>query len=134
MTVFQSEADLSEPTKHKVLSEVLHDSSLLSLFMLLLYSALQITSICIVHYNAQFAFLSFVYFPEPDNIGMIEDLQYLSLPQSFLSLVLTHLLYVDLLDDCFVVIRLALHEVGRAEGPRSQGLQFLIGFKLLFLL
>lgn len=74
MTVLQSQADLSEPAEHVILWEVLQHSSLLPFLMLFLNSALQVSSICKIHDNAQLALLCLVDFSEPHDVGMVEHL------------------------------------------------------------
>ena len=58
-----------------------------------------ITSIGVIHHYAELTFLSFIYFAESTNVGMVQNFQYLRLVQGLASFFFTHLGDVDLLDD-----------------------------------
>ena len=73
MTMLQSKAYLCEPVQHLVFREVVESSSGLPLLMLFLDSALQITTISIVHHNAKLALLSLVHLSEPNDAWMIKS-------------------------------------------------------------
>jgi hypothetical protein len=71
VAVFHGQTDLSEEVKHLILSEVLKDASFRLLLMLVLDLGLEVAIVCVVHDYAQLAFLSFINFPETDNIWML---------------------------------------------------------------
>jgi len=57
-------------------------------------------TVSIVHHDAELSLLRFVHLFEADNVGVVEDLQDLGLAECLLLFLLTHLLDVDLLDNC----------------------------------
>ena len=104
---------------------------------LLLDHFLEIATVRVVHHDAQLALFSLIDLAETNNIGMIKDLQDLSLLQGVLPLILAHLANVDLLDDGELLGALALHQEGLTEGSLTEQLNFLVdleGFLLLGLL
>ena len=106
-------------------------SSLLFLLILVFNPSLQVTSIGIVHNDTKLSLLRFVHLAEANNVGVLQHLEDLCLAQSFPPLVLVHVLDIDLLDDCVLLVGLALHEVRRSEGADTQRLDFLVRFVLL---
>jgi hypothetical protein len=72
--------------------------------MFFLDSTLEIATVSKVHHNAEFTALSFVYFSETDDIRMIKDFKYLGFLKGLFSLLLTHIFYVDLLDDSLLFV------------------------------
>ena len=132
MNMLECEANLCEPIQNMILAPILQLSpSLLLGFILIFNTSLQITSICVVHDNAQFAFLRLVNFTEPHDVWMLQHLKDLGLTQRFSSLILIHVLNIDLLDDCVSLVRLALHEVRCSEGANAQCLYLFVRFVLL---
>lgn len=127
--MLEPQADLSEPVKDLRLGK--------EPTALLLDHFLEIPSIRIVHNDAQLALFSFIDLAETNNIGMIQDLQDLSLLESVLALILAHLPDVDLLNDGELLGTLALHQEGLTEGSLTKQLDLLVdleGFLLLGLL
>ena len=133
MTMLQREAYLCKVVQYLILCEVLEHTRLLLVFMLILNLSLHVPIVCIVHYNTQFPLFRLVHLSETNDIWMTEDLQDLGLTKSLLSLLVTHLLNVDLLDDGELAIGLTFNEVSCAEGTRAQGRNLFISFVLLFL-
>ena len=127
--MLEPQADLSEPIKDLRLGEEPP--------ALLLDHFLEISSVRVVHNDAQLALLSLIDLAETNNIGMIENLQDFSLLQSVLPLILAHLSNVDLLDDGELLGTLALHQERFTEGSLTEQLDLLVdleGFLLLGLL
>ena len=125
-----SEAHLSEVIQQLILCEVVFVSALVFLCACL-YLLVDIATICVVHHDTQLPFFGFVYFSEPADIWVVQNLQYLCLVQGLTSFLLAHLGDVDLLDDGQGLVRLALDQVGSAEGPNAQGRHFFVCFKSL---
>ena len=72
MNMFKSKTNLSKPIKYMVLIPILQSTSILfSCFILFFDYTLEISTISIVHYYAQLAFLSFINFPETNNIWVL---------------------------------------------------------------
>lgn len=132
VNVLQCKANLGEPIENVVLAPILQlPTSLLLLLVLVLNSSLQVAAVRVVHHDAELSFLCLVDFAETNNVWMLEHFQDLGLSESFPSLVLIHVLDIDLLDNCVPLIRLALYEVGCTEGANTQRLNFLVRFVLL---
>lgn len=106
MTVLHGEANLSEPVEDGVLREQIISTSFLCFFDF----ASEISSICIVHNNAQLSFLSFIDFPEMNDIGMVENLQNLRFLDSIFLFLLRHAGNINLLDHSITAIALCLHQ------------------------
>lgn len=125
--VLQGQADLCEPVEHVVFAPVFKLAAVLFARSVLFFDpALEVATVGEVHDDAEFALFGFVDFFEPNNVGMVEHLQNLGLPESFLSLVLGHARNVDLLDDGEGLVALALNEVGRAETADAESLYLLV--------
>ena len=76
MHVLQRETYLGEPVEHVVLAPILQlPASLVPYLILLLDFALEITAVCEVHHDAQFALFRLVDLLEPDDVGMLKDLE-----------------------------------------------------------
>ena len=120
--MLEPQADLSEPVKDLRLGK--------EPTTLLLDHFLEIPSVCVVHNDAQLALFSLIDLAETNNIGMIQDLQDLSLLESVLPLILAHLPNVDLLDDGELLSALALHQKGLTEGSLTEQLDLLIDLKV----
>ena len=132
VNMLECKANLSEPIQNVILAPILQLSPSLLLGLILVFNAaLQVTTICVVHDYAQFTFLRLVNFTEPHDVRMLQHLKDLGLTQSFSSLILVHVLNIDLLDDCVSLVGLALHEVGCSERANAQCLHFFVGFVLL---
>ncbi len=99
MTMLQREAYLCKVVQYLILCEVFENTSLLLVFMLILNLSLHVPIVCIVHYNTQFPLFRLVDLPETNDIWVTKDLQNFCLSQSLLSLLVAHLLNVNLLDD-----------------------------------
>ena len=69
MTMFEREADLGEPVQDCILRKVL----VLALVFLLFDFAVKVSAICVVHNNAELAFLGFVHLLESNDIWMIQN-------------------------------------------------------------
>jgi hypothetical protein len=89
--MLEPQADLSEPVKDLRLGK--------EPATLLLDHFLEISSVRVVHNDAQLALFSLIDLAETNNIWMIQDLQDLSLLKSVLPLILAHFPNVDLLND-----------------------------------
>ena len=129
MNVLQSEAYLREPVEHVLLGPVIELAAILVfLLVLLLDATLQVATVGVVHDDAQLALLRLVDFLEAHNVWVAQNFKDLCLSKSVSALVLVHLLDVNLLDDGVALVRLALDEVGGAEGADAERLHFLVGF------
>lgn len=89
---------------------------------------IQVTSICVFHYDAQLAFPCLVHIVRLYDIGVRELFHYLGLFQRLLPLLLIHVFYVDLLDNAHQFTLRALAEVGCAEGAGPELVYFLVLF------
>lgn len=99
MNVFKSEANLRKPVQNFIFVKKLQFSLGRSQFILVFDLCLQITSITIVHNNAELSFFCLVNFSETCDIRMVEDFENLSFSECLLAFFLTHLSDVYLLDD-----------------------------------
>jgi hypothetical protein len=115
MAMLDCKANLSEKIEHLILCEVLDDASLCLLLMLVFDLCLQVSIVSIVHDYAKLALFRFVYFSKANNVRMAEDFKNLCLSESLLSLFITQLLNINLLDNSKFTIGLALNEVGCSE-------------------
>ena len=132
MNVLQSQTYLSEPIKNVILTPILQLTTCLFLLLILVFnSSLKISTIRVVHNNTELSLFCFVYFTESYNIWMLQDLEYLGLPQSLSSLILIHVLNIDLLDNCVSFIGLAFNQVCCTKRANTQCLNFLVSFILL---
>ena len=117
MDVFEREADLGEPVEDVVFRPVLQLAAvLLLLLVLILYSALEVTAVRVVHHNAEFALFGLVNLLESDDVGMTKHFEDFGFSQGVSPLILVHLLDVDLPDDGVVLVGLAFDEVSGSEG------------------
>ena len=105
VTMLHGEANLREPVEDGVLREQITSTDFLSFFDF----GGKISSICIVHNNAELSFLSFIDFPEMNDIRMIENLQNLCFLDSIFLFLLRHAGNINLLDHCITAIALCLH-------------------------
>ena len=121
MYMFHAQTNLSKPIQNLGLRKV-------STF-LVLNSFCQITTIGIVHNDAEMTFFGFVGFAESHNIGMIEDLENLCLFQSLKSLFLRHFGNYDLLDYSKLFVRLALNKECFSKCSFSEELDLIVDFK-----
>lgn len=72
MDVLQRKTYLSKPVEHVILAPILKfPTSLVPYLILFLDFTLQITAVCKVHDDAQFAFFRFVDLLESDNVWML---------------------------------------------------------------
>lgn len=132
VNVLQSKAYLREPVQNVILAPILQLSAgFLLLFVLVFDSSLQIAAVCVVHNNAKFSLFGFVDFTEADDVGVLQHLKDLGLAQSLPSLILVHVLDIDLLDDCVLLIGLAFYKVRCSKRANAQCLHFLVRFVLL---
>ena len=116
MDVLQRKTYLSKPVENVVLAPILQfPTCLVPYLILLLDFALEVTAVCKVHDNAQFAFFRFVDLLEPDNVGMLKHLKNFGLSQGFTTLFLVHLFYINLLNDGELFGLLTIDEVGCTE-------------------
>ena len=120
VTMFDSQTNLRKPVKYLIFCKVLGMS--LSVFHLLLRFdlRLKITIVAKVHHYAQFAFLRLVDFSEACDVRVVEYFKNSSFLKRFFSFIFTHVANVDLLDDCFCLVRLALDQVCCSKAARSQ--------------
>ena len=133
VNVLQRQADLREPVQHVILAPILQLSARpLFLLVLLLDAALQVAAVGVVHNDAQLPLLGLVHFPEADDVRVLQHFQDLRLPQRLPPLILIHILDINLLDYCVLLVGLALHEIRRTEGANAQCLDFLVRLVLLF--
>ena len=114
VAVLQSEADLGEPVENLILRYVI-EPRLRLILVLILDLGLKVAIVSVVHHNTQLSLLCLVDLSEPNDIRMIEYLQYLGLTQSLLPFFITHSLDVDLLNDCEFFVRLTLDQVCCSE-------------------
>jgi hypothetical protein len=131
MAMLDGKADLSEKVENLILSEVLEHTGFGLLLMLIFDLSLQVSVVSVVHDYAQLALFRFVYFSKANNVRMAEDFKDLSLSEGLLSLFVTQLLNINLLDDRKFTIGLALDEVGCSERASTEGRHLLVGFVLL---
>ena len=131
MAMLQRQANLSEPVEYLIFREVLELACARLVLVLVLDLCLKVTIVCVIHDYAQLAFLRFVNFAESYDVWVVENFENFSLTQSFLALIITHRLNIDLLDDCVLSVGLALHEVGGSEGACAESRDLLVGFVLL---
>lgn len=129
VTMFHGERNLGEPIEQFVFGEVVHASRAIFLLEPLLNFGLQIAAICVVHNNTQLSFLCLVDFSKADDVRVVEHFEDLGFVERFPPLLFTHLSNVNLFDDRVRVVRLALHEVGRAERANSERRHLLVRFK-----
>lgn len=108
MHMLERQANLGKPTEDLLFRVILQRAGLGLLLVLLLNLALEVSSICIVHDDAKLSFFGLIDFSETDDVRMVQHLQNLCFPQGFLSLLFTHCLDVDLLDDCILLHVLTL--------------------------
>ena len=133
MDVLERETDLSEPIEDVVFAKVVQFTAVLvPLLVLGLDSSLQVAAICVIHDDTELIFPRLVNFPESDNIGMLQDLEYLGLSKGFAALLLSHFFYVDLLDDRLCPCELTVDEIRCTIRSFSQLLNFFVGLVLLF--
>lgn len=72
MDVLQRKTYLSKPVENVILAPILQfPTCLVPYLILFLDFTLQVTAVCKVHDNAQFAFFRFVDLLEPDNVWML---------------------------------------------------------------
>lgn len=110
MDVLQRKTYLCKPVEHMILAPILQLPSIFLLDLILLFDlALEVTTVGIVHDNAQLALLGLVDLLESDNVGMLQHFQNLGLSKGLPSLIFGHALDIDLLDHCVLLVRLALH-------------------------
>jgi hypothetical protein len=115
MAMLDGKTDLSEKVEHLIFSEVFKHPSFGLLLMLIFYLCLQVSVVSVVHDYAKLALFSFVYFSKANNVRMAEDFKNLGLSESLLSLFITQLLNINLLDNSKFTIGLALNKVGCSE-------------------
>ena len=118
------EANLSEPVEDGILREQIRSTNLLGFFDL----AGKISSICIVHDNAQLAFLSLVDFPKMNDIRMVENLKNLGFLDGIFLFLFRHTGNINLLDDGISSIALCLYEEGLTKRALANHLDLLVGF------
>ena len=128
VSVLNGEANLCKPVEHVIFAKILSLSLSVLHFCLLFNFGLKVSVIAVVHHDTQLPALGFVDFAEPRNVGVVEHFEDLCLFKSFFALVLGHLANVDLLDDCHLLVRLALYEVRRSEGPHAKNRHLFVGF------
>ena len=97
--MLNGKTDLGEKVEYLIFSEVFEHPSFGLLLMLIFYLSLQVSVVSVVHDYAQLALFRFVYFSKANNVRMAEDFKNLSLSESLLSLFVTQLLNINLLDD-----------------------------------
>ena len=124
VTVLDREANLSEPVEDGILREQIRSTNFLGFFDL----AGKISSICIVHDNAQLAFLSLVDFPKMNDIRMVENLKNLGFLDGIFLFLFRHTGNINLLDDGISPIALCLYEEGLTKRALANHLDLLVGF------
>lgn len=103
--MLESEANLREPIQYVILAPILQlPTSSLLLLVLVFDASLQVAAICVVHHNTQLAFLGFVDLSETNDVWMLQDFEDLCLTQRFPSFILVHVLNIDLLNDCILLV------------------------------
>ena len=99
VAMLNGKTDLGEKVEYLIFSEVFENSGFGLLLMLIFYLCLQVSVVSVVHDYAQLALFRFVYFSKANNVRMAEDFKNLCLSESLLSLFVTQLLNINLLDD-----------------------------------
>ncbi len=90
MAMLQRQANLSEPVEYLIFREVLELACARLVLVLVLDLGLKVAIVCVIHDNAQLAFLRFVNFAESNDVRVVENFENFSFTQSFLALVITH--------------------------------------------
>ena len=135
MNMLKRQTYLGEPVEHMVLTPVLQVAAILvSLFVLILYTALEVSAVSEVHDDAELALFSFIHLSEPHDVGMIEHFQNFGFSECLIPFFFGHSLNIDLFDDCQRLVALAFDEVGRTEGADSESLDLLVSFVTFFVL
>jgi len=101
MYMLKSKTNLREPIEDMILTPVLQSATIL--FSILIFgfnSALKVSTVSEIHDDTQLALLCFVNLSESNNIGMLKYLQNFGLTQCFPSFLFTHVLNINLLDNC----------------------------------
>jgi hypothetical protein len=99
MDVFQCKANLGKPVQNFIFVKILGLSLWISQLVLVFYLRLQITSVAVVHNDAEFSLLGLVDLPKTRDIWVVQNFENLCLSQCLLALFLAHLTNVDLLND-----------------------------------
>ena len=119
--MLQTEADLSEPVHDLCFREVA--SSLVCDHLS------KITTVSIVHYDAQVTLLRLVELAESDDVRMIQYFENLCLLECLFFFALTHVRDVDLLDHTKITVALALDKVRFTKRALSKQLLLLVYLK-----
>jgi len=99
MDVFQCKTNLGKPVQNFIFVKILGLSLRISQLVLVFYLRLQITSVAVVHNDAEFSLLGLVDLPKTRDIWVVQNFENLCLSQCLLALFLAHLTNVDLLND-----------------------------------